>query len=359
MSKQNRNSPAKSSDTKSGVEVIVARYGLVSSIMVAILSMLGVIIAAYVSYIGTQTQVFVPLNATQTAEAKILLTPSATNSPIPTVTPTIQPTPTQNIIEITPAKFDSGDLVVPAPTIGAQLNFSPESSVDSGWFRRSPFDGVFMSEAYDYRYAPSWYAYYKGQPRIPAESAICLMNMGAKRGNFIGADSGPLNIKASRINIVFSIYSDYRYTLEVKDIDVLIADFVPMKTDIQLVEVGLPGAGGFSYPFKNVQGMKVWVNGVSNTVYKMDFRDFVLAPNNGVNVIVPIAMANPGKYKFIFKVNGVATPTYAGDPAGAISLTSNVLEYEWILLNDPRDYQITELTDMTGAVVPVELRPCP
>lgn len=353
MEKNKKNNQPKPKSKKTNVEILVAKYGLAGSIIAAIIGMCGVIIAALFGYLSIQTQVFAPMRATQTAEAKVLLTPSATSVPTVTVTPT------QRILEVTPADFDSGDLVVPAPTIGAQLDFAPENNVDTDAFKRSPFDGIFMSEAYDYRYSPSWYAIYDGQPRVPAESAICLMNLGAKAGDYVNVDSGPLNIKPSRINIIFSIYSDYRYTLEVEDIDVLIADFIPMKPNIQAVQIGSPGAGGWSFPFNDVQAMKVWVDGVPNTVYKMDFNDFVLAPNNGVNIIVPVAMADSGMYKFIFKVNGVATPTYAGDPAGAISLTSNVVEYEWVLLNDPRDYTIAELTDVMGEVVPIELIPCP
>jgi len=171
--------------------------------------------------------------------------------------------------------------------------------------------------------------------------------------------TGPLNIRVSRINFFFAIYADYRYTLEVKDIEILISDFEPMNPKIEMVLVGQPGAGGRGYPFSTVQGMKTWVDGISNTLYKMDFNDFVLAPDNGVNIFIPIAMSDAGSYKIIIKVNGVATPNYAGDPAGKISLTSNVIDYSWVKLNDPTNYTVAEVQDMQGRNVIPELAPCP
>jgi hypothetical protein len=109
----------------------------------------------------------------------------------------------------------------------------------------------------------------------------------------------------------------------------------------------------------DVQALKTWVNGIPNTVYKMDFEDFVLGPNNGVSITLPIAMIEPGRYQFIIKVNGVATPTYAGDPAGKLSLTSNVLDYAWARLDDPRDYELEEVKDVLGGEIEINLRPCP
>jgi len=55
----------------------------------------------------------------------------------------------------------------------------------------------------------------------------------------------------------------------------------------------------------------------------------------------------------------VATPNYAGDPAGKISLTSNVIDYSWVKLNDPTNYTVAEVQDMQGRNVIPELAPCP
>jgi len=283
--------------------------------------------------------------------------PAFTDTPIPTIPPTLTTVPTPNIIAITPAQIDSFDISLPIPTIGAQLDFSLEREITGDSFRRSPFDGVFMSNIKVDRYAPSWYAMYSNSPSLPAESDVCIMNM--SNSLFPQVQTGPLNIKVSRISLFFAIYSDYRYTLEVKDIEVLIANFKPMDTKIEMVYVGQPGAGGQSYPFKSVQGIKVSVDGISNTIYKMDFDDFFLAPNNGVNIFVPIAMNDAGSYQFIIKVNGVATPTYAGEPAGKISLTSNVIDYSWVKLNNPTDYNIADFDGANGEKVKLDLIPCP
>lgn len=355
--KTNKGNSAK---RKSNIEILVAQYGLYGVIIAAVIGACGVVAAAFLGYLGIRAQISVPMNASQTAEARFLLTPSPSQTLTPTSTSTSTsiplPTPTQRIAVVTPAVLDSSDVVFPAPTIGAQLNFSPKETINTDVFKRSPFNGIFMSETSIERIAPSWFAIYPDGTSIKAESDTCLINMGASSPY---ASSGPLNIKTSRISFYFAIYADYRYSYEVQDIEILIADFVPMDNNIVELEIGLPGAGGMGFPFKDVRAMKTWVDGISNTVYKMDFKDFVLGPNNGVNVTVPIAMIDAGNYQFIVKVNGVATPTYAGDPAGKLSLTSNVLEYIWVRVSDPRDYTIAEFKDVFGNKIDVDLQPCP
>ncbi len=338
----------------------MSQYGL--AVIVAVIGACGAIVAAFVGYLGIRAQIFIPMNATQTAEANLLLTPSLTQTPIPSLTFTLQPTitkaptATQRVEIVTPAPVDSSDVVFPAPTIGAQLDFSPKGEVNTDAFKRSPFNGIFMSETTIERFAPSWYAIYSNGTRIKAESEVCLINQGAFTP-FV--QTGPLNIKTSRISLYFAIYTDTKYSYEVQDIEILISDFSPMDSNVDSLEIGIPGAGGMGLPFKDVQAIKTWVDGISNTVYKMDFKDFALGPNNGVNITLPIAMIDAGNYQFIIKVNGVATPTYAGDPAGKLSLTSNVLEYSWVKINDPRDYTIAEAKDVFGNIIEVKLRTCP
>src|SRR5687767_3427097 len=71
MSKKRRNSADSSTNAgKSPVEIIVAKYGLVGTIITALLTLLGVVITVYVAYLTSRPQIIAPLDSTQTAEAR-------------------------------------------------------------------------------------------------------------------------------------------------------------------------------------------------------------------------------------------------------------------------------------------------
>ncbi|HLO28783.1 MAG TPA: hypothetical protein VK249_06595 [Anaerolineales bacterium] len=73
MSKNRKTSRSRSADktSKSPVEVIVAKYGLVGTGITALLGLLGIAITAYFTYLATRTQVAQPIEATQTFEARL------------------------------------------------------------------------------------------------------------------------------------------------------------------------------------------------------------------------------------------------------------------------------------------------
>lgn len=72
------NSPKEKS--KSAVEVLVAKYGLLGTIVTAVLGLVGVSITAYLGYLGIKAQIVGPSIFTQTAEAKLTTIAPATVS---------------------------------------------------------------------------------------------------------------------------------------------------------------------------------------------------------------------------------------------------------------------------------------
>ena len=73
MPKNHKTSRFSSSDrtNKSPVEVIVAKYGLVGTVITALLGLLGIAITAYFTYLATRVQVAQPIEATQTFEPRL------------------------------------------------------------------------------------------------------------------------------------------------------------------------------------------------------------------------------------------------------------------------------------------------
>ncbi|MCB0165201.1 MAG: hypothetical protein KDI79_13300 [Anaerolineae bacterium] len=93
------------SDGQSPIELLVAKIGVMGTIVAALIGLIGIGITAYFGYLGIQAQIELPIQATQTAEAKAILlalsvtpTPQSTEmatpttGPAPTDTPTVTPT---------------------------------------------------------------------------------------------------------------------------------------------------------------------------------------------------------------------------------------------------------------------------
>ena len=94
--KNNRSKKPKSPLNKSPIELLVAKYGLVGTIIGGILGLVGVIFTATLTYTALTNQVERPIQATQTAEARqtsIALSASPTISPTVTESPTATTTP--------------------------------------------------------------------------------------------------------------------------------------------------------------------------------------------------------------------------------------------------------------------------
>jgi len=81
-------------------EISIAKIGLISAIVVALLGTLGTVISAYFSSRAAQAPIVIPLQATQTQEARLLAqlpteTSASASNPLPTSTPPLQPPPTE------------------------------------------------------------------------------------------------------------------------------------------------------------------------------------------------------------------------------------------------------------------------
>lgn len=107
-----------SSDKK---EISVAKIGLISAITVAIIGLVGSAINAYFSNRSAQAPFLIPIQATQTAEARVIL-PTAVFSPVsesmlptdlPNKSPSLVPSISANTPQITPcpAVLDFGALI--------------------------------------------------------------------------------------------------------------------------------------------------------------------------------------------------------------------------------------------------------
>lgn len=93
-----------SNPPKSRLDLIIAKYGMASTALVAFLGLLGTGITAYLGYLGIQTQIEAPIKATQAAESRIILTQRS----LPT--PTLQPTQTP----INTSFYDDYTIVYPS-----------------------------------------------------------------------------------------------------------------------------------------------------------------------------------------------------------------------------------------------------
>ena len=100
MSKKNK-SKSSPNTSQSSIQIMVAKLGLLGTILTTIITTAGVIIASYFGVISIQSQISIPIYATQTAEAKVLPTSPPSLSFIPSPTPVTEPTltitPTLNL----------------------------------------------------------------------------------------------------------------------------------------------------------------------------------------------------------------------------------------------------------------------
>ena len=117
--KQSRKSPLKTKTGSDKKEVSIAKIGLISAVTVAIVGLFGTAINAYFSSQAAQAPILIPIQATQTAEAKIITLTAELMSPAPMSDPPAVPTSRSTPIA-------SG---MPAPTV--QFNACP-TALDFG-----------------------------------------------------------------------------------------------------------------------------------------------------------------------------------------------------------------------------------
>jgi hypothetical protein len=129
---------------KNTIELVVAKYGLLSTILVSVLGLLGTGITAYFGYLGIQAQIESPLNATRTAESRVTaiseiptqtfpaaFTAKQTVEPIVTIVPEM-PMPTSIIAQSlqTLSVVDSyQDYIIVYPGCGCDEFLSPQDKI--------------------------------------------------------------------------------------------------------------------------------------------------------------------------------------------------------------------------------------
>lgn len=115
---------------QSSIEVLVAKIGLTGTVIAALIGLIGVGVTAYFGYLGIQAQINLPIEATQTAEAKASMaadsiTPTSQSTSVTTPGSTLQATPAAN-----PAPTDTPTMT---PTREAPPTFISEYVYDLAW----------------------------------------------------------------------------------------------------------------------------------------------------------------------------------------------------------------------------------
>jgi hypothetical protein len=263
--------------------------------------------------------------------------------------PTKTPAPTQYTIPTVGA--NQGDFSPNLP-LGTKIQDVPRT------YDLIPgrFTGIYISEVKFNSPSYSWKVFYQNGKFVPAESVTCLINKGSG-----GSMQSPLNRVVNDMDFEVSVFTDYRYSYTLSGMDVLINSYEPARTDVDYLEIELPGAGGMDTPFKTIRTDKVKINHAAGLIYKIDFPDFTLQPNQGVNILVPVLFVDDGSFQFQVKINGLGLPEYKDDPGGNLTLTTGQMDYGWARIQDPRQYSVKvdpALTDGTTPQ-PVNLVLCP
>jgi hypothetical protein len=248
------------------------------------------------------------------------------------------------------------------PAAGTQLDFFPllepgqipDDIPKEYELLSSSINGIYLSKLQANTSAPSLKAYYSDGSYVPAETDICLVNKG-----YPEYLQTPLNVRVSDFEFGVTVYTDSRYTMLIQDIDVIVSDYRPARTEIEYIQVGQPGAGGMGLPFRTVRTERVILNKDNVRSYNIDFTDFLLEANQGVNILIPIFMSTDGFYQIQVKINGIATPTTTRENED-LTLTTGQYSYDWVKVDDPRDFEVKQEEGIAdpSTLGPVKLVPC-
>ncbi len=350
---------SKKTKTKPSEQFIIA-------IAVAIIGLCGTVIAAFIGYLGIKFQTEMPIIATQTAQSISSATIQAESTATLDVTTTstaAQPTEINSI--------ETGGISEPSrwieniPKAGTQLDFTLHlpafQTINDLRISPSPYGGIYLSYFGIYTPITSWAAKYKDGERLPAQSQKCYINQG-----YPEAWQAPLNLTANDTFGFVGIFVDSRYSMIVKSIEVIVTKYEEPKasTEVDHIEVGTPGAGGASMGFTPVRTDRVFINKDTSTIYQIEFQDFILKPQEAVELVIPVTFSTDGYFQLQFKTYGQAIPIYEGDGEGDFTLTSGRDTYGWLNIEEPLDYRVTtESHDYEGAIEnpysEVDLVPCP
>ncbi len=146
---KNKKTPPKNKKIKSPVEVLVAKYGLFGTLVVAIFGLLSAGITAYFGYMGIRAQIEAPILATQTAVARLTEVtyfsdmtqlaniPTPTNTYTPTFTPTstLTTTPSPTLL----ASNTSTRAPTATPTIAPRVfRGLDKNCIDDAYWKPTP-----------------------------------------------------------------------------------------------------------------------------------------------------------------------------------------------------------------------------
>lgn len=281
---------------------------------------------------------------TQTAQTTVSETTNV-NPPIG-VTPEVT---LETVLAVVTETTEINPWMATIPSAGTQLNFSPtllpgQNADDIPNFYKmspSPYSGIFLAQyGIGLDDVPtSWEVHYKDGEVLPAQSEKCYINQG-----YPEMWQSPLNLTANDSSTTMTIFVDSRYSMLVKSVEVFVTKFQKPResADIDYIKVLVPGAGGMGIPLTSVRTNRVFVDSDLTTVYQIDFQDFILKPQEGVNIFVPITFVSEGNYQIQFKIIGQAIPTYNGDKEGDFTLTTGRFSYGWINISEPLDFQVNQ-----------------
>jgi|GEM_PF-2836460 hypothetical protein len=341
-----KKTPKSESKKKLPVTIIAAIIGGGFIVLAACISLFGTFISTWISYSRDVAQVE---------------TPTAISTEINSVSTLA---PLSETASITSTPLTAYGWINNIPLIGEQLDFSvgdghygtPENIPNFFNFKSSPYEGIYLS---DFSLDPSGFISYEVEyqdgERIRAQTDMCLINIAYSENS-----QSPLNFKVNEIVPTVSVFVDERYELAITGMELIITNYTEPRMDFDKVWIMFPGAGGMGLPFKSVRTQKISVT-PSQETYIIDFRRFNLNTISGVNIFVPILMTEPGKYQFQTKIHAIAYPIREGDDFGPLTLTSGRFSYEWVEIDDPRNYKLDDVLNYDGGSNFNEpnLVPCP
>lgn len=253
------------------------------------------------------------------------------------------------------------------PVVGTQLDFAPYLSVGEKIedlptnlkMASSPYSGIFITRMEEE--APtSWEVHYNDGEVLPAQTEKCFINQG-----YPEMWQSPLNLKANDISTSVAIFVDARYSMIVKRVEVFVINYTAPRelSDIEFIKVLTPGAGGFGFPFQTVRANRVFVDKDAQIAYQIEFQDFILKPQEGVSIHIPITLVSEGNYQLQIKVIGQAIPVFNGDKEGEFTLMTGRLSYGWADIKEPLDFEVEQAETMAftdgSSYGTVNLVPCP
>lgn len=271
------------------------------------------------------------------------------------VSPTVEITP-QVVYAVVTETSEKNAWMATFPIAGTQINFAPNlplgqnlDDVPTNYkMSPSPYSGIFLAHSGIDKVPTSWEVHYQGGEILPAQSEKCYINRG-----YSEMWQSPLNLTANESSTTVTIFADSRYSMIVKSIEVFVTNFAEPKTnsEIEYVKVLMPGAGGMGLPFQTVRANRVFVDKDLPVAYQIDFQDFILKPQEGVNIYVPLTFLSEGTYQLQFKIIGQAIPVYNGDKEGDFTLTTGRFSYGWINIKEPLDFKVEQEGSGTADLV--------